>query len=143
MGTAHGWRRIRRFPPDHPVTRVRLTRLAPSGPLAKDASRTVSVANSLNATTFAQETANIVPAGATAITANVTVVNTVGGGFLSANPLGDTVVHAATINWYEGGQILDNGVTLRLGGDRQLTVIAGGSQGAQTDFVIDVTGYFN
>lgn len=47
------------------------------------------------------------------------------------------------INRYEGGQILNNGVTRRLGGDHQLTVAAGGSQGAQTDFVIDVTGYFN
>lgn len=59
------------------------------------------------------------------------------------DPLGDTVVHAAMINRYEGGQILNNGVTRRLGGDHQLTVAAGGSQGAQTDFVIDVTGYFN
>jgi hypothetical protein len=83
------------------------------------------------------------PVGATAVTANVTVVNTVVSGFLAVNPGGDTVVKAATINWSAAGQVLNNGVNLTLDGSRQVTVIAGGLPGAQTDFVIDLTGYYS
>ena len=116
--------------------------MTPAGALAKDATRDVILRNRVNALTFAVDAANYVPAAAKALAVNVTVVNTVNGGFLSVNPKGDTVVHAATINWSATGQILNNGVTITLGGDREVTVIAGGSNGAQTDFVIDVTGYY-
>jgi hypothetical protein len=37
-------------------------------------------------------------------------------------------------------QVLANSITAALGGDRELTVIAG--PGAPTDFVIDITGYY-
>ena len=116
--------------------------MTPAAPLAKDATRDLVLRDKVNAQTIALETANYVPAGATSLAVNVTVVNTVNAGFLAVNPLGDTVVHAATINWSASGQILNNGVIITLGGDRQVTVIAGGNAGAQTDFVIDVTGYF-
>jgi hypothetical protein len=113
------------------------------GTLAMGSTRTVVIKDQRAVAGGAVVTADRVPAGATAITANVTVVNTVGAGFLTANPGGNTVVSAATINWSETGQILNNGVTLAIGAAaRDLTVIAGGSGGAQTDFVIDVTGYF-
>jgi len=116
--------------------------MTPGGPLAKDATRDVVLRDKVNAQTYVLETSNYVPAGAVALAVNVTVVNTVNAGFLSVNPLGDTTVHAATINWSASGQILNNGVTITLGGDRQVTVIAGGNAGSQTDFVIDVTGYY-
>ena len=86
--------------------------------------------------------ADFVPAGATAIAANVTVVNTVGAGFLTANPAGVHEINAATINWSATGQILNNGVILTLDAARELNVIAGGGASASTDFVIDVTGYY-
>ena len=86
--------------------------------------------------------ANFVPAGATAISANVTVVETVQSGFLAVNPGGNAIVNAATVNWYESGQILNNGVMLTLNANREITVIAGGIAGASTHFVIDVNGYF-
>lgn len=129
----------------HAVTPGRLydsRGMTPAAALAAGATRVVTLRDRVNATTFALEAANYVPAGATALTVNVTVVNTVGSGFLAVNPLGDAVVHAATINWSATGQILNNGVNITLLGDRQVTVIAGGSAGAQTDFVIDVTGYY-
>jgi hypothetical protein len=113
------------------------------GALAMGNTRTIVIKDQRAVTGGAVTTADRVPAGATAITANITVVNTVSAGFLTANPGGNTTVSAATINWFASGQILNNGVTLAIGAAaRDLTVIAGGSSGASTDFVIDVTGYF-
>ncbi|HEY5874418.1 MAG TPA: hypothetical protein VIT64_03920 [Ilumatobacteraceae bacterium] len=110
------------------------------GALTNNANRLISVADKRNLTTGAVTTADIVPPRATAIACNVTVVNTVGSGFLLLNPGGDTTVGAAMVNWSASGQILNNGVLATLNGTRQLTVICGG--GGSTDFVLDVTGYF-
>jgi hypothetical protein len=129
----------------HPLTPGRVfdsRGIAPIGPLAAGGTRTISVANRIDPNTFATNLTGFVPAGATAVTANVTVVDTVGSGFLALNPAGDTTVHAATVNWFAGGQILNNGVNLTLGGDRQLTIVAGGTSGSATDLVVDVTGYY-
>jgi hypothetical protein len=130
----------------HAVTPGRVydsrSNLPTPGTLAAPASRTVSVKDRRDLASGAVVQADFVPAGATAITANVTVAATVGAGFLAVNPGGVTTVGASTINWSAAGQILANGVTLTLGGDRQLNVIAGGSGGASTQFVIDVTGYY-
>jgi hypothetical protein len=111
-------------------------------PLAGGANRLISVADQRNTTTGAIIATDIIPARAEAIAANVTVVNTVGGGYLLANPGGlvDADPKAATVNWWASGQILNNGVILKVNAARQLTVIAGG--GGSTDFVVDVTGYF-
>jgi len=76
------------------------------------------------------------------VLANVTVANTVGAGFLTINPGTTTAIGSSSINWSASGQILNNGVSLTLGGDRQVTVIPGGSNGAATDLIIDITGYF-
>jgi len=115
---------------------------APStGPLTTGGTRTLSMADKRDLTTGNTVTANYVPAGATAIACNVTVVNTAGSGFLTVNPGGATEVNAATINWFGAGQILNNGVIVTLNAAREVTVICGGS-GASADFVIDVTGYF-
>lgn len=114
-----------------------------TGALSAGGTRTLSMADKRDLTTGAVTTANFVPAGATAIACNVTVVNTAGGGFLAVNPGGTTEVSAATINWSASGQILNNGVIVTLNAaNREVTVVAGGGAGAQTDFVIDVTGYF-
>ena len=115
-----------------------------TGALTAGGSKLVSVAAKRDLVTGAivVGSENFVPAGATAISANITVVNTVGSGFLAANPGGTVVVSAATINWYGPGQILNNGVIVTLNTNRELTVVAGGAGGASTDFVIDVTGYF-
>jgi len=114
----------------------------PSGALTLNQSRLVSVAARRSVATGAVEQADFVPAGATAVTANVTVVDTIGAGFLTVNPGGVTSRGAATINWSASGQILNNGVTLTLNGSREVTVVAGGSGISGTHVVIDVTGYF-
>ena len=65
-----------------------------------------------------------------------------GAGFLTVNPGSIGTIAAATINWSSSGLILNNGVALTLGGDRQVTIVPGGSVGSGTDVIIDVTGYF-
>jgi hypothetical protein len=104
--------------------------------------RTKSVGNSRSIRDGAVVTSYLVPGGATAISANVTVVGTVLSGFLTVNPGGTTTINAATVNWSATGQILNNGVVLTLNGNREITVIAGGLAGSGTDFVVDVNGYF-
>lgn len=112
------------------------------GPVSLDAPRSVSVAASRDIASGAVVNPALVPVGATAVLANVTVVDTVGAGFLAVNPGGVTSVAAATINWSSSGQVLNNGVSLTLGADRRVTIVPGGSPGASTHVVIDVTGYF-
>lgn len=129
----------------HALTPARLydsRAAAPSiGQLAGGGTRTLSMADKRDLNTGNPVTANYVPAGATAIACNVTVVNTAGSGFLTINPGGVTEINAATINWSGAGQILNNGVIVTLNASREVTVICGGTA-ASTDFVIDVTGYF-
>ena len=117
----------------------RLSTYPLNGVLSSGQNRTISVANSYN-TNGVLVTSNFVPAGATAVFANVGVVNTVGEGWLAVNPGGVTAVSASTINWSANGQILANGVALTLNGSRQLTVV-NGSPGS-TNFFIDITGYW-
>ena len=111
-----------------------------NGVLSSGQNRTISVANSYHTETGALVTSNFVPAGATAVFANVGVVNTVGEGWLAVNPGGVTAVSASTINWSAAGQILANGVALTLNGSRQLTVV--NASPGSTDFFIDITGYW-
>jgi hypothetical protein len=128
----------------HPVTpgRVYDSRCAqPSpGPLSSGGVRLLSVAAQRDITTGAVTNANFIPANATAVFANVAVVNTVDAGYLTINPGGVTTVSASTINWGTSNQTQSNGVSLTLDNARQVTVIAGGP--GSTDFLIDVFGYW-
>jgi hypothetical protein len=130
----------------HPISpkRVYDSRLPVPAPgvLAAGATRDVSVADARDLATGAVKVANIVPAFASAITCNITVVDTVGGGYVTANPGGVTTVDAASINWSATGQVLNNGTVVTLDAQRRVTLICGGGPGTQTNVVIDVTGYF-
>lgn len=81
-----------------------------------------------------------VPAGARAILANVTVVNTVGSGFLLLYKNGIPVPLASTINWFGTGQVLANGTTVALDSQARFSAFVGA--GAQTDVFVDVLGYY-
>ncbi|CAB4723597.1 unannotated protein [freshwater metagenome] len=117
----------------------RLSTYALHGVLGSGQNRPISVANSfdVNGTPV---TANFVPIGATAVFANVTVVDTIGNGWLAINPGGTTAVSASSINWSASGQILANGISLTLNATRQITVVNGSS--GSTNFIIDVLGYY-
>ena len=144
VGSASKW--VRLSSPFVPVTPTRVCdsrAAAPSpGILVAGSNRTISVADGRNGS-GGVSVANLVPAGATAVTANVTVTGTTGGfGYLAINPGGNLIEGASSINWFGAGQTLANGVTLTLNASRQLTVICNGAAGASTHFLIDVSGYY-
>ena len=114
---------------------------AQHGPITNGGNRTVSVADSHDASTGSVITTNVVPAGATAISANVTVVNTVATNNFCINPGGDTTHPASMINWFASGQTLANGVSLKISASREVTIVAG-AQGGSADIIIDVLGYW-
>jgi len=118
----------------------RLSTYAQHGVLASGQRRTLSIGTSYDVD-GGSPTANFVPVGATAVFANITVVDTTGSGYLAVNPGGTTVVSASSINWSAAGQILANGISLTLNSSRQITVIGGGDAGS-TQFIIDVLGYY-
>lgn len=102
--------------------------------------RVISVANA-RSTEGLVVTPNAVPAQAKAITFNVTVTGANGLGLLSVTPGSATTFTTATINWSGTGIVLANASTVALSGDRQIKVFCAGN-GASTDAVVDVTGYF-
>ena len=51
---------------------------------------------------------NLVPAGATGVSYNITISNTAGQGFLTVNPGGNTTVSSSTINWFTSAEIAAN-----------------------------------
>jgi len=110
------------------------------GSLASGQSRTVSVADGRDLNTGAVTMADLVPAGATAVAYNLTVVNTVGQGFLTVNPGGNTTVTSSANNWYGSDQVAAAGSLVGVDASRQVTVIAGGF--GSTDFHIDIVGYY-
>jgi len=130
----------------HPLTPGRVydsRQAAPAnGPISAGQNRTISVADRRDAllSTGAVVQADFVPAGATAVAANVTITGTLGSGYLVFNPGGNTTVGASTINWKADNQDIANGVILTLDASRQLTVVAGG--GGSTGFIVDITGYY-
>ncbi|MBI4882777.1 MAG: hypothetical protein HY826_01830 [Actinobacteria bacterium] len=143
VGSASKWARLSSpFVPVSP-TRVYDSRAgapSPTGLLVSGSNRLVSVADGRDGA-GAVSVPNLVPAGAKAVTANVTVTGTTGGfGYLAINPGGNTVEGASTINWFGAGQTLANGVTLTLNASREVTVICNG--GGSTQFIIDVSGYY-
>jgi len=150
-GTPGIWRKIAGFDTAgafHAITPTRVydSRVGspgPSGPLlglATFNTRTISVADGRNANGVVTSP-NLVPAGATAVAANVTVTGTQGVGYLAINPGGVTAVTASTINWFGSNQDLANGVILTLNSNRELTVVCGDG-GVATHFIVDISGYY-
>ena len=109
-------------------------------PLATGQTRTVSVATKydINGNSLGE----LVPAGATAIAYNLTVVGTVGSnGYLAINEGGNSTVSASIINWSAAGLTLANSSLVKLNANRQITVICGGTA-TSCNFIIDVVGYY-
>lgn len=110
------------------------------GVLSTGQNRTISVKDARAVNGGAITITDAIPAGATAVAANITIASSSGGGYLAVNPGGNTVISASTINWSAAGQVLANGVILTLNNERQLTIICDG--GGSTQFIVDITGYF-
>ena len=112
------------------------------GILTSGSSRTISIADTRDNSGVVTQL-NTVPSGAIAVTANVTVTGTTGGGgFLSINPGGNISQATSAINWFGAGQNIANGLTLTLNTSRQLTVVCGSGTGSDTHFIVDISGYY-
>ena len=83
----------------------------------------------------------VVPPGATAITFNLTVTDTTGLGFAAVAPGDAASTDTSTINWTAAGMVVANATMVQLDTARQVKVFVGGTPGASTHFIIDVTGY--
>ncbi len=77
-----------------------------------------------------------VPAGAVAVIGNVTVVNPTAAGYLTLYPGGASRPTTSSIN-YVAGQVVANGVTMRLGPTGIMNIFAA----ATTDVIFDATGF--
>ncbi|MCB0995617.1 MAG: hypothetical protein KDB21_11035 [Acidimicrobiales bacterium] len=108
------------------------------GPLGTGESRTVRVGNGRDAV---GQITDVVREGAKAITYNLTVVGTIGRGFLTVNPGTSAAAETAALNWNGDNVVLGNAGNVKLGASRDITVVCGGTT-ASTGFVIDVTGYY-
>jgi len=84
----------------------------------------------------------VVPSGARAVALNVTLDATVQSGYLSVRPDGTTYNGTSSINWFMTNEIIANGVTSTLGGDRRVRVRTGGVSGGSTHFIFDAVGYY-
>jgi hypothetical protein len=81
-----------------------------------------------------------VPAGAEAITGNLTVVNQTAAGFIAATPVATNSPSTSTLN-FPLGDIRANGITIPLGsGNSGLVYKAIAAR--STHLILDVTGYF-
>ena len=114
--------------------------LPDKGPIAAGQNRTIGVADGRAIAGGAVTAVGLVPSGATGIAYNLTIVNTIGQGYLSMNPGGNTTVTSSAVNWYASGQVVASGSVVGVNAARQVTIIAGG--GGSTDFLIDVVGYY-
>jgi hypothetical protein len=82
-----------------------------------------------------------IPTGATAVTGNVTVVNSNNGWAVYLGPSPIDKPTTSTINFI-AGQVAGNGLTVALSATGTLSATFISSAGATTDLVFDVTGYF-
>jgi hypothetical protein len=82
-----------------------------------------------------------IPAGATAVTGNVTVVNSSYSWAVYLGPAPVAYPTTSTIN-FSAGEIRANGLTVALGSDGTLSATYMSFAGNTTDLVFDVTGYF-
>ena len=122
-------------PLDQPV-RIYDSRRAPSaprttGPISSGQSRTINVF--FDEFGVGNDLSIIASSGALL---NVTIVNTVGSGFLTVRPPSSGPAATSTINWTGPGQVLANMAITKLS-EGSLQVVCGGGS-ASTDFVIDV-----
>jgi hypothetical protein len=99
----------------------------------------VSVKDARNSS-GAVTTPDVVPAGATAITFNLTVTGATGPNFLSVGP-GDVVSLATSNINFPVSDDRANGGVVKLDANRQVKVFNGDQPGS-THFIIDVTGYY-
>ena len=82
-----------------------------------------------------------VPAGAVAVTGNLTVVGPTSGGYLYVGPVAASTPPSSSLNVLKGDTRAAS-VTVKLDGSGRLGIVWKGSAGAKANVLFDVTGYF-
>ncbi len=82
-----------------------------------------------------------VPAGASAVTGNLTVTGQTAAGYVSITPTSNANPTTSTIN-FPTGDTRANGVTVPLSSGNMSLVYKAGSTGKKTHLILDLTGYF-
>jgi centrosomal CEP192-like protein len=82
-----------------------------------------------------------VPAGAKAISANLTVVGQTGAGYVTLSPTAQTDPTTSTIN-FPLGDTRANGLTVPLSNDGKVAAVYKAAAGKTTHLILDVTGYY-
>jgi hypothetical protein len=109
-----------------------------TGPLGPNEVRIVDVVTDEDCTTKIPST-NLV-----AVAYNLTVASTVGRGYLAVYPTGTTWPGNSTINWTQSRQVIANGSVVAVGQafeENGFVIVESGPNG-ETDFIIDITGYY-
>ena len=81
------------------------------------------------------------PAGATAVTGNLTVTGQTSNGYLFLGPAAMNDPTSSTLN-FPVGDDRANGVTVALGGGNLSVTFVAPAPGPTTQVIFDVTGYF-
>lgn len=119
----------------------RLAAYAPAnGLFPPNTNRVVSVKDARDGA-GAVVTTDAVPAGATAVSYNVTITGTTGPNFLSVTPGDSASFTTSTINWSGTGDSLANGSIVKVDASRQVRIFCGDQTGS-THVIFDITGYF-
>jgi hypothetical protein len=82
-----------------------------------------------------------IPANATAVTGNLTVVDQTTAGYAFIGPTASATPTSSTLN-VPAGDIRANGVTVKLGAGGTLSTVWVGNPGSTTQLLFDLTGYF-
>jgi hypothetical protein len=119
-------------------TRILDTRssLGIAGSLTSSVPRTFKVSGNLGGTL-----GTVVPAGATAVTGNLTVTASTSGGFVYLGPDATSTPDSSTIN-FPTGDNRANGLTVPLDATGSLSAVFIGVGGARTHLIFDVSGYY-
>lgn len=101
------------------------------GPAGVGSSRTTSMAIQ-----------NKVPDGALAVAYNLTITQTSPAGFLTMAPGGAPLPPSSNINWYANATTLANGSIIGVNDAREVTAWVGGGPASNSQYVVDVAGYY-
>ncbi len=81
-----------------------------------------------------------VPAGATGVLTNLTVVNTSASGFLAAYKAGAATPNASSINWFTAGEIVANTTVVACDATAQIALYV--PPNSSTDVLVDIIGFY-
>ncbi len=110
------------------------------GAVAGGSTRRVAIADGRDITTGAVTVADVIPVGTPSIVYSITATDTTSRGWFSVTP-GDVSDQLTTsINWPDAGDVVANGLTGAVDGQRTINVRSGSP--SQTNLVIDLYGYF-